>query len=230
MTTAILGAMEAEVSAIRATMTERRDETVLGTLVHRGLLEGHELLLARSGVGKVNAALATTALVLAGAHEIAFSGVAGGTAGGIAVGDVVVSTDCVQHDVDVVALGRRPGELLGEPLAWSADASLVARARIAAQASVEGSRVHLGRVASGDQFIASAERVVWIRETFDAACCEMEGAAFAQAAHRLGVPFVVVRTISDAADDDAVVDFPTFLAMAAERGLAFARHWVADAC
>lgn len=227
MTTGILGAIEAEVSLIREALEGRTDSVVLGTIVHRGTLEGREVLLARTGVGKVNAALATAALVQAGATSVMFSGVAGGIAPEVRIGDIVVSTDCVQHDVDVTALGREPGELLGEPVSWSSDESLRDKAFAAATSVAGEGTVQLGRVASGDQFIASEAAVARLREQFAPACAEMEGAAMAQACVRLGVPWVVVRCISDEADSTADVDFPAFLEMASRRGLALVRAYLA---
>ena len=221
MTTGLLCAMEAEVVALREALADRRDERVLGVLVHHGTLEGVRVALARSGVGKVNAALAVAALASLGVDEIVFTGVAGGTAPGIGIGDVVVASDLVQHDVDVTALGLPQGTLLDEPLAWPTDDALRDAAVHAAEAS--GRRVHTGRIASGDQFIASPDRVRALHETFGCLAAEMEGAAAAQVASKTGVPIVVIRTISDTADGEAHVDFPAFLAEAAPRGLALVR-------
>ena len=216
----LLGAMDAEVSRLREELRDRREETVGGITVWRGRLHSSPVALAQSGVGKVNAALATAALASLGVEAIIFTGLAGGIAPGIAVGDVVVASDLVQHDVDVTALGFAPGVLLGEPLSWPTDPRWRQRA-IRAAAST-GARVHVGRIASGDQFIASSGRVAELRSSFGALAAEMEGAATAMAATKLGVPFVVVRIISDSADDEAYLDFPAFLAQAAERSL----HWV----
>ncbi|MGL5405484.1 MAG: 5'-methylthioadenosine/S-adenosylhomocysteine nucleosidase [Propionibacteriaceae bacterium] len=138
----------------------------------------------------------------------------------------MISTDCVYHDVDCTAIGREPGELIGEPVARNADPTLTQIAYKAAQLISQGSQVHIGRIVSGDQFIASAEKVSWLRNTFDAACTEMEGAATAHICDRLTVPFVVVRSISDSADSTAHTDFPAFLQMAAIRGLAFAKAYL----
>ena len=226
MTTAFLGAIEAEVTLLREALTQRQDSVVLGTTIHQGFLDDFSVLVACSGVGKVNAALATTALIHAGASNLIFTGVAGGVRHGIAIGDIVISSDCVYHDVDCTAVGRKPGELIGEPMSRNADPELRQRAYKAAQLISEGAQVHSGRIVSGDQFIASAEKVAWLRTTFDAACAEMEGAATAHICDRLAVPFVVVRSISDSADSTAHIDFPAFLQMASVRGLAFAKAYL----
>lgn len=223
----ILGAIEAEVTLLRDALTSRRDERVLGLDVHHGLLDGHPVVLARCGVGKVNGGLGAAVLSLAGAQALVFTGVAGGVAPGMGIGDLVVATDLVQHDVDVTALGRVPGELLGEPAAWPCDVALADRLHAAALAVAGEASVHRGRIASGDQFVASSERSVQIHATFGALATEMEGAATAQACAHLGLPCVVVRSLSDTADETADVDFPAFLAMASRRSLALLRAFLA---
>lgn len=224
----VLGAIEAEVVALRAALEDAHEEVVLGLTVTRGVLDGVPLVLARCGVGKVNGALGAAALRVAGAEAVLFTGVAGGIAPGVAVGDLVVADDVVQHDVDVTPLGRGPGELLGEPLAWSADDRLRAACERAARAIAEDAAVHTGRVASGDQFVASEAARARIHEVFGALAAEMEGAATAQACARMGLPWAVVRSISDSADEGAVEDFPAFLEMAARRGEALVRQVVRE--
>ncbi len=181
-----------------------------------GSLEGVPVLLAECGIGKVNAAALTQALLAAGAARVVFTGVAGAVADSLRIGDVVVSSDAVQHDVDVTGLGYEPGEVPGVGKAWEADPALRSAAVVAARA-LEGVRVFEGRVASGDAFVSDPARVWQLRQTFGAACAEMEGAAVAQVCARWGVPFVIVRSISDTADHSAGVDFRAFTLVAAER-------------
>ncbi|WP_374928698.1 5'-methylthioadenosine/adenosylhomocysteine nucleosidase [Kytococcus sedentarius] len=221
-----MGAIEAEVVQLRGALGEASAETVLGQEVVTGRLEGADVAVLRCGVGKVNAALGAAALRTVGVDRIVFTGVAGGLAPEVGIGDVVVADDVVQHDVDVTALGRAPGELLGEPATWVADAGLRAACERAAGQVVDGAAVHTGRIASGDQFIASVVQRGRIVEQFGALAAEMEGAAMAQACARMGVPWAVVRSISDSADAGAVTDFPAFLDMAAHRGVALARELV----
>ena len=222
-----LGAIEAEIVLIRGRLRDTRVVTVgsttltLGRYVAPSGVRRH-VAVARCGVGKVNAALAVAALARAGVTEAVFTGVAGGLAPGLGIGDLVVATDLVQHDVDLTALGHPRGELLGEPLAWTCDPGLRDRLLDAAVAAAGPRRVHQGRIASGDQFIADPSRARAIRADFGALCAEMEGAAFAQACTAYGVAFAVVRAISDTADGDAVADFPAFLTRASEVGLALA--------
>jgi len=214
--TALVGAMEEELEALLAAV-ERPYGLRLGPFeVTGGVLDGHDVLLAHCGIGKVNAAALTQALLAHGAVRVVFTGVAGAVQPGLRVGDLVVSTDAVQHDVDVTALGYEPGRVPGEPLSWAADPGL-RRIALEAAAEIEGVQTVSGRVASGDEFVADAGRVRALRERFGAACAEMEGAAVAQVCARWGVPFVIIRSISDTADHSAQVDFRSFTPLAASR-------------
>lgn len=183
----------------------------------RGRLAGVEVLLAQCGIGKVNAAALTQLLLLEGVSAVIFTGVAGAVDARLEVGDIVVSTDALQHDLDVTALGYDLGRVPGESLSWPADPRLRRAALEAATELSEVRNVLEGRVVSGDQFIASPTRVAELRERFGAACAEMEGAAVAQLCAKAGVPFVIVRSISDTADHGAEVDFRAFTRLAAER-------------
>ena len=223
----ILGAIEAEIALVRSRLVDTRQTTVGSTVVSTGRYETpagthRDIALARCGVGKVNAALAVAALARAGVDRALFTGVAGGVAPGLAVGDLVVATDLVQHDVDVTALGYPRGQLIAEPLAWSADpwlAEVVAGAGSVAL-SGSGNAVHRGRIVSGDQFIADPGHAHSLHREFGALCAEMEGAAFAQACAAYRLPFAVVRALSDTADTEAPGEFTGFLARASEVGLA----------
>lgn len=227
--TAIVGAMPEETESLVEGLEGARDEVAAGLRVTYGSLVGHRVVVATCGIGKVNASALTQHLVERGVARAVFTGVAGGLDPSLHVGDVVVSTDAVQHDVDVTALGYEPGRVPGEPIAWSADPTLRDAALEAARASLQfeatdaaraGDRAPvavLGRIASGDTFVADRARARAVRTTFGAACAEMEGAAVAQVCARAGVPWVVVRSLSDAADDEAGIDFRTFTVLAARR-------------
>lgn len=221
--TAVVGAMPEEVATLLPRLHERRSELRGPFEVHAGTLHGHPVRLAVCGVGKVNAAALAQQLLADGAVRLLFTGVAGALDPALRVGDVVVSEDALQHDVDVTALGYRLGEVPGEPLAWRADPALRDAALAAAREAVEGATVVAGRIASGDAFVADPARVAALRERFGAACAEMEGAAVAQVCSRWGVPWVVVRSISDTADHDASVDFRSFTELAAARAEAVVR-------
>ncbi len=212
--TAIVGAMREEVERLEASLQGSQAERQGPLKWLSGELEGHRVLLAECGVGKVNAAALTQALLAAGATRLVFTGVAGAVDPQLEVGDVVIGSDAVQHDVDVTGLGYEPGEVPGSGRTWSADPHLV-EAALAAAAELPGLRTIKGRVASGDTFVASAEATARLARDFGAACAEMEGAAVAQVCARWGVPFVIVRSISDSADHAAQVDFRAFTLTAA---------------
>lgn len=213
---AILGAMNEEIELLLGDLQNRQEDLTFGGItVHRGELAGVPVLLSRGGIGKVNAAMTATYLILQGATRVIFTGVAGGVDPELRVGDIVVSTDLVQHDVDVTPLGYERGTIPDETPAWQANEQLTELAMQAA-ADIEGIQAKAGRVASGDQFIASAEGVQFLASQFGAACAEMEGAAVAQVCARAGVPFVVIRSISDTADHAAKVDYRTFMPLVAK--------------
>ncbi|GAA5511649.1 aminodeoxyfutalosine nucleosidase [Deinococcus carri] len=223
---AIMGAMDEEIELLLADLGDRETMEHPGVTLYRGVLDGVPVLLTRGGIGKVNAALTATHLLMAGATRVIFTGVAGGVHPELRVGDIVVSTDLVQHDVDVTALGYALGTIPSEAPAWPADEHLRAAALDAA-AEVEGVRVLEGRVASGDQFIASREGVQRLWTQFGAACAEMEGAAVAQVCAKAGVPFVVIRSVSDTADHDANVDYRTFMPLVARHAKQVVRGMLA---
>ena len=213
----IIGAMQEEVGLLLADLDRSESAGPLeypGVTLHRGRLDGLEVLVTVGGIGKVNAAMTTTRLLAAGATRVVFTGVAGAVHPELKVGDIVVSIDCLQHDVDVTALGYPLGEIPGEPLSWPADPQLQALAMEAAH-EVQGVAVMAGRVVSGDVFVASPERASALWQTFGAACAEMEGAAVAQVCARHGVPYVVVRSVSDTADGSANVDYREFMPLVA---------------
>ena len=217
--------MAEEVERLRAGLQDAVTVLDAPFTVQSGTLAGVSVLLAECGVGKVNAAALTQYLVSRGARSCVFSGVAGATAEDLSVGDVVIGDTAVQHDVDVTALGYAPGTVPGSPPEWQADDELVAIASgvartTAARGEANGSptfRVLVGTVATGDQFISSPDKAAALRDVYDAACAEMEGAACAQVCAAWGVPFVIVRSISDNANHTATVDFRAFTRLAAER-------------
>lgn len=214
--TGIIGAMPEELAALLELLSQPTRSQEGAFTLTRGRLDSHPVLVAQCGIGKVNAAALTAVLILKGAKRLIFTGVAGAVDPDLAVGDLVISRDAVQHDLDVTALGYARGQVPGEALYWPADSYLQTIALEAAQ-SIPGVKAVLGRIASGDQFVASAERVRWLRESLQATCVEMEGAAMAQVCAKWGVPFVIIRSISDTADHSASLDFREFTPLAAER-------------
>lgn len=208
----IIGAMDSEVSWLKSKVEGAQARTVGGMEFVEGALAGVPVVVVRCGVGKVHAAMcAQTLVTLFGVTHVINTGVAGSLDARINIGDIVVSTDAVEHDMDVTALGYAPGEHADLHLvAFEADEGL--REAVMAAASEVASDVcaYTGRVCSGDQFIGSREAKRRIVDTFGGLCCEMEGAAIAHVCHVAGVPFVVARAISDKADDSSSIAYPEF--------------------
>jgi adenosylhomocysteine nucleosidase len=216
--TGIIGAMEQEVERIRPELEGAETRVLAGIRFDTGTWNGKPVVLCRSGVGKVNAAVCTQMLIdRFGAGRILFTGVAGAADPDLDIGDLVISSECVQHDMDVRPLGYRLGEIpFAERSVFPADRALIDLAADISRGLFD-CRVVVGRVMSGDQFIADKAKVKELREALGGACLEMEGAAVAQVCDMNAVPWVVIRSMSDKADGSAHVNFAEFAGMAAER-------------
>ena len=216
----IIGAMDVEVATLKEKMTARVERTIAGSVYCEGRLEGLPAVVVQCGVGKVNAALCVQALCdCFGVTHIVNTGVAGSLDVKLDIGDFVISREAMYHDFNCstlnpdYAVGQVPGLAVR---AFPADAMLTELACAAAEAVCPG-HAHIGMVASGDQFVCHNEHKQTIIENTGALCTEMEGAAIAHGAWKNGIPFVVIRAISDKADDSAEMDYPTFEAIAAQR-------------
>lgn len=211
----IIGAMQGEIDGLLGLLVGRTERRVNGVLFYTGRLGGCEVAIARSGVGKVSAAMTAALLIREFAPEAVINtGVSGALSPTLSVGDLALATALVEHDMDTSALGDPVGYLSGLDVVYlPADGGLLAAAESAADAL--GVRRESGVIASGDQFISDRTKKERIRDTFGAISCEMEGAAIAHVCYAMGVPVAVVRTVSDKADGSAEVDFPTFAAAAA---------------
>jgi adenosylhomocysteine nucleosidase len=209
---AIVSAMHEEMRALLPLLDDRHTVRLAGRDFHHGVIHGQPVVLALSGIGKV--AAATTAVLLMhafDARQLIFTGVAGGLAAGVDVGDVVIARQLLQHDMDASPLFPRFEVPLTGRSRFDADVEL-ADALAAATLRSPGARLHQGLIVSGDRFVASAADSAALRALLpDALAVEMEGAAVAQACADFGRPFAVVRTISDRADDAAHVDFVRFI-------------------
>ena len=185
---------------------------------YQGKLNGKDVVVVRSGIGKVNAAVCTQ--ILADVFEVEAvinTGIAGSLRNEINIGDIVVSTDALQHDMDAVEFGYPKGQIPGmKVFSFVANAALRETAVRVCQKVNPDIQVFEGRIVSGDQFVARAEVKNEIIKEFAGYCTEMEGASIAQAAYLNGIPFVVVRAISDKADNSATMDYPTFERQAAQ--------------
>jgi len=231
MRTGIIGAMDEEIALYLEAMQETESTAHAGITYYTGKLEGRDVVLCKSGVGKVNASVCTQILIdRFQVGQVIFTGVAGAVHPELTIGDIVISTDCVQHDVDVTALGFQPGQIpYTEQWIWPADQALIAQAVKAGEQLADGVRVVTGRVLSGDQFIADREKVKHLHEVFGAYCTEMEGAAVAQVCAMNQVPYVVVRSMSDKADGSAHVNFLEFTKLASQRSFAMVSNLLRQA-
>jgi adenosylhomocysteine nucleosidase len=214
----IIGAMEIEVAILKSKL-ENPVVTKIGPMeFFEGELSGCQVVIVMCGVGKVHAAMCTQVLCgHFGVTHIVNTGIAGSLDAKLDIGDLVISQDAIYHDFDLRFWGRPIGQVPGmEVTAFPADEKLRTAALAAAEEMNPGHST-TGRIASGDQFICSGEQKVRIVGDTGAVCAEMEGAAIAHAAYKNGVPFVIIRAISDKADDSAEMDYPTFEAIAAKR-------------
>lgn len=215
MMTGIIGAMQVEVDALKEKMENAVTETVSSVEFVRGTLGGHEVVVAQCGVGKVFAAICAQTMILRyGVDRIINTGVAGSLSARLGILDVAVADAVVQHDMDTSPLGDPVGLLSGINVV-KIPASESLAARIEAAAREMGKTVVRGVIASGDQFINSAEKKAWIASTFDAIACEMEGAAIGHVCYVNGVDFAVIRSISDNASGEADMEFPEMARRAA---------------
>ena len=208
--TGIIGAMESEVNAIYAQMENKEIVEYNGIKFYKGALYGKDVVVIQCGIGKVNAALCTQLLILKfGVDKVVNTGIAGATGTDLNIYDFVVSTETVYHDFDTQFFGYKLGQVPGLPETFKADEKLVESVVSAFNNSKLSSehKIRTGLIASGDQFIAGGEKKNFIVSNFHPLCVEMEGCAVAHACYKNNVPFVVVRCMSDCADDTVQVRY-----------------------
>lgn len=212
----IVGAMAQEVEILANLMTDKTELKVGSAVIFEGKIQGKSVALLQSGIGKVAAAMGTTALLQWAKPDVVINtGSAGGVTAGLKVGDIVISQQTAYHDVDVTAFGYAKGQLPACPETFKSDEKLTALAEEVAVA--QGHNVKYGLICSGDSFIAGGERLAQIKADFpNVTAVEMEAAAIAHVCHAFSVPFVVVRAISDAGDGEASISFEEFLPLAAK--------------
>ena len=208
----VIGAMEEEVSLLIGQMKNKMTKVMAGMEFNQGKLWDKEAVVVKSGIGKVNMGICTQILVdCYGVDAVINTGVAGGLYEKLNVGDIVISSDVVQHDMDATGFGYKLGEIPRmETSEFCADKELVQLAKESCELVNPEIQFFVGRVATGDQFISSNEKKQWIIDNFGAYCAEMEGGAMAQTAFLNKVPFVVIRAISDKADNSATVTYEEF--------------------
>lgn len=214
--TGIIGAMKIEVETIKTLMENKKSEVISGVEYVSGTLHGKEIVTAVCGIGKVAAAMCAQTMILKYAPErIINTGVGGSLSENLAIGDVAVAESLVQHDMDTSPLGDPVGLISGINVINIPCDEKVVGTLINCVESLGGIKALRGVIASGDQFIADAAKKEYIKSNFNAVVCEMEGASIAQVCFTNGVPFGVVRAVSDCADGSSHMDYGEFLPMAA---------------
>ena len=214
----IIGAMTVEIETLKESLEGLSTTRRTGMDFYEGKLEGLDVVIVQCGVGKVNAAMCAQILCdCFGVTHLVNTGIAGSLSAELDIGDLVVSKDAMYHDFDCVHFGYEMGRVPGMDVTpFPADEAMMGYALAAAEA-VNPGHCRVGRVASGDCFVAEKEVKERIIAVTGGLCTEMEGAAIAQTAYRNEVPFVILRAISDKADDSAEMDYPTFERIAAHR-------------
>ena len=224
----IIGAMELEVEQLKAQMSEASIITKAGMDFFQGTLNGASVVIVRCGIGKVNAALCVQ--ILADIFEVTHvinTGVAGSLNAQLDIGDILISKDALHHDMDVTVFGYQPGEVPQMSFReFPADEHLAKLALETCAKVNPGIHAHVGRVVSGGQFISDKEVKERLITQFQGDCAEMEGASIAHGACLNKIPFVIIRAISDKADDSAEMDYPTFEAEAAKHSAALVTEMV----
>ena len=218
----IIGAMDSEVAALQNALSDKQEYNYAKMHFCTGTLEGVDAVVVKCGIGKVNAAMCVQLLKdLFHVTHIINTGVAGALSADLDIGDIVISTEAVQHDFDLSPIGFQKAEI--PPfgcVAFPADETMQRKVLQAAQDTSLDVSVFSGRICSGDQFIAGAEQKQRISDAFGGLCAEMEGASVAQACCANDLPFVILRAISDRADASGGISFAEFEASAAKHCIA----------
>lgn len=217
----IIGAMDEEVAKLKEQMENVSVDTKAGMDFYQGTIKGCRVVVVRSGIGKVNAAVCTQILAdCYQADQIINTGIAGSLDAEIDIGDIVLSTDTLEHDMDAVSFGYPLGQIPRmDTLSFAADEGLRVAAKRVCEQVIPDIRVFEGRVVSGDQFVSDRNKKKWLVDNFAGLCTEMEGAAIGHTAYLNGIPFLIIRAISDKADDSATMDYPAFEAKAIEHSV-----------
>ena len=219
---AIIGAMDCEINTLKSVLTDYSEHKSGKIVIYTGKINSYEIILSKSGVGKVNAAMTTQYIIDKFNPEcIINTGVAGGVGENLAVGDIVIGTSLVQYDFNVTALGYARGYMCtgvnkDKPTVYYSDENLINAYETAVKESGFKSGIHRGVIATGDTFISDNEMKKEIKNLFNALAVEMEGCAIAQCAYMNNIPFVIVRALSDLANGEAAKSLDEFEKVMAE--------------
>ncbi len=213
----IIGAMEVEVTSLIEKLENKTNKTVGKTTYYSGTLNNKDVVICKCGIGKVNSAIATQIMISEfKVDSVINTGVAGALSNDLDICDLVISSDLFQHDFDTSFVGDKKGVVCGFDVeTFPADNSLISALEKACDNILKDNKHFTGRIATGDQFIGSRDVKNTIRDDFDAMCVEMEGGSIAQTCYVNNIPFVVLRSISDKADDSAELSYMTFVEKAA---------------
>lgn len=226
MTIGIIGAMEEEVAVLKEAMDIEKVVEYASMQFYKGVLCGKKVVVVRSGIGKVNAAVCTQILADKFNVDVLINtGIAGSLDAAIDIGDMVISTDLVEHDMDASIFGDPVGQIPRmDTFSFPADSELVKKAVLANTEANPDIKTFTGRIVSGDQFVSSAEVKDRLVKLFEAKCTEMEGAAIAHTAYLNNISCVIIRAISDKADNSATMDYPTFEKQAIKHSVKLVRN------
>lgn len=226
----IIGAMDEEVSRLKSQMEGVQNTTIASMEFSEGRLQGKEVVVVRSGIGKVNAAVCTQILVdRYRIDAVINTGVAGSLRNEIDIADIVLSSDALQHDMDATGFGYEAGVIPRmECSVFQADAHLIEAAKKACAEAIPSIGVHTGRVVSGDQFISDSAKKNQLVTDFGGYCTEMEGAAVAQTAYLNQIPFLIIRAISDKADHSAEMTYNEFEELAISNTVKLLNNLIAN--
>lgn len=223
----IIGAMHIEVETIKSLMENKISEKIGGVEFVKGTLHGKEIVIAVCGIGKVAAAMCAQSMILKYAPDcIINTGVGGSLSTALSIGDIAVAESLVQHDMDTSPLGDPIGLISGINIVNIPADNEVIKLLSEGIETLENVKGMRGVIASGDQFIASEEKKKFITDNFGAIVCEMEGASIAQVCYTNGVPFGVVRAVSDCADGSSHMDYGEFLPIAAANAAKLIEYFV----
>lgn len=224
----IIGAMDEEVAYLRDKMSQVTEYKIANSTFYEGEIDGREIVLLKSGIGKVNAAMATTILIERFSPSVIINtGSAGGFSQNLSVGDIVISKEVVHHDVDATAFDYAYGQVPQMPATFKADERLVEQSR--AIMNKLGISYEVGLIATGDSFMSDERRINEVRKLFpQMLAAEMEGAAIAQVCYQYDVPFIIIRALSDIAGKDSPVTFDQFLQAAAKNASEIILSYISD--
>ena len=212
----IIGAMDSEIETLLSHLENKKEEKKYGLTFYLGKLKKYEVIIVKCGIGKVNAGRTTQVLISEYSPKyIINTGIGGGLNQQLKIGDIVISTDLIQHDFDVTAFGYAKGYMCTgennkEPTKYVADKELSEKIKKVLEKIKEGRNIFKGRILTGDLFVSSKEKREQLVQDFDGFCCEMEGAAIAQVAFLNNIPFTVLRLISDMPDGKGPEDYNAF--------------------